>query len=56
VRTAEELARLAPEDPQHVELLGPQTYPVVADAVQATSSYSAAARAEAAWCEHPCLS
>ncbi len=48
VRTAEELARLAPENPEHVPLLGPQTYPGVAGAVEATSSFSAAARADAA--------
>jgi predicted Zn-dependent protease len=45
VRTAEELAKLAPENPEYVELLGPQTYPDTRAFVQETAALSAGGRA-----------
>ena len=46
VRRAEELARLAPENPEHVELLGPQTYPATKAYVPATADLTADGRAD----------
>ncbi len=48
VRVAEELARLAPENPEHVELLGPQMYAEPPAFVPATADLSADARANLA--------
>ena len=48
VRRAEELAKLAPENPEHVELLGPQKYPDTKAYVPATANLTPAARAELA--------
>ncbi|MSU49512.1 MAG: TldD/PmbA family protein, partial [Opitutus sp.] len=44
VRRAEELARLAPEDPEHMELLGPQSYPKTQGYVESTANLSPAGR------------
>lgn len=46
VRQAEELARLAPENPEHVPLLGPQDYPATRAYVEATADLTAAGRAD----------
>ena len=46
VRRAEELARLAPEDPEYVELLGPQTYAQPASHREATAKLSPDGRAD----------
>ncbi len=46
VRDAEELARLAPEDPEHVELLGPQTYVDPPSYVPATAALTADGRTD----------
>ena len=46
VRRAEDLARLAPENPEHVELLGPQTYPKTEGFVEATANLSPGGRAD----------
>jgi len=45
-RTAEELAHLAPENPEHMELLGPQTYPDTKAFIPATADLSPEGRAE----------
>lgn len=46
VRDSEELARLAPENPEHVELLGPQTYVEPRSYVSATAELTADGRAD----------
>lgn len=48
VRSAERLARLAPEDPEALRLLGPREYARVRGYFDATAELGAAARAEAA--------
>jgi predicted Zn-dependent protease len=48
VRRAEELARLAPEDPETVELLGPQTYAATPAYFESTARISADYRAQVA--------
>ncbi|MBI2572182.1 MAG: TldD/PmbA family protein [Candidatus Schekmanbacteria bacterium] len=48
VRISEELARLAPEDPELVEVLGPQTYPAVDAYRPATAAAGPELRATAA--------
>jgi predicted Zn-dependent protease len=50
VESAEEMAQLAPEDPEHVPMLGAQKYgkPVAAAHDPATASYDAVRRAQAA--------
>jgi predicted Zn-dependent protease len=49
VRRAEEIARLSPEDPEHMPPLPPQRYPAIAAAhVPATARFGAAERARAA--------
>jgi predicted Zn-dependent protease len=48
VRQSEALARLAPENPEALPLLGPQTYKEVAGHFATTANASAAARARAA--------
>lgn len=48
VRRSEELARLAPEDPEFMEVLGPQEYVESPAYFEATAAVSAAERAEAA--------
>ena len=47
VRQSEELARLAPENPEHVSFLGPQSYVEPSAFVEATASTTPAQRAEA---------
>lgn len=47
VRRAEELAQLAPENPEHVGVLGPQQYVKAAGFFDSTASITPAARAEA---------
>ncbi len=47
VRRAEELARLAPENPEHMPVLGPQTYLKSNGSFQSTANLSADARADA---------
>ena len=47
VRRAEELARLAPENPEYVGMLGPQTYLKTNGFFDSTANLSAEARAEA---------
>lgn len=46
VRASEDLARLAPEDPEHVELLGPQTYVAPPSYIPATANLTADGRAD----------
>lgn len=46
VRRAEELAKLAPENPEWVELLGPQTYPETKGYVPETANVSPERRAD----------
>ena len=48
VRSSETLARIAPEDPEDMPLLGAQTYQPVQASFDRTANCSAAARAEAA--------
>ncbi len=48
VEQSERLARLAPEDPEHMPLLGPQQYTATPAYVEATANLSAAARSAAA--------
>jgi predicted Zn-dependent protease len=48
VRTAEELARLAPENPEFIEPLGPQTYADSKTYVEATANITPDYRAQAA--------
>jgi predicted Zn-dependent protease len=47
VRRSEELAQLAPENPEHMPLLGPQTYPESITYVPATAAITPDSRAEA---------
>ena len=47
VQRAEELAKLAPENPEFVSFMGPQTYPESATFVQATADMSPKDRADA---------
>jgi predicted Zn-dependent protease len=47
VRRAEELAQLSPDNPEHVPLLGPQTYPDSITYVPATAAITPDTRAEA---------
>ena len=47
VRRSEELAQLAPENPEHMPLLGPQTFPESIEFVQATADMGPDARAAA---------
>lgn len=47
VRRAEELAQLAPENPEHMPLLGPQTFPESITYVPATAAITPDTRAEA---------
>jgi predicted Zn-dependent protease len=47
VRRSEELARLAPENPEYVPLIGPQQYLKTNGYFESTANISAAARAEA---------
>jgi len=47
VRRSEELAQLAPENPEHMPLLGPQTYPDSITYVPATAAVTPDTRAEA---------
>jgi predicted Zn-dependent protease len=47
VRRSEELAQLAPENPEHMPLLGPQTYPESITYVPATAAITPDIRAEA---------
>ncbi|HXB91920.1 MAG TPA: TldD/PmbA family protein [Puia sp.] len=47
VRRSEELAQLAPENPEHMPLLGPQTYPDSITYVPATANITPDIRAEA---------
>lgn len=47
VRRSEELAQLAPENPEHMPLLGPQTFPESIDYVPATAAITPDSRAEA---------
>jgi predicted Zn-dependent protease len=47
VRRSEELAQLAPENPEHMPLLGPQTYPDSITYVPATAAITPDTRAEA---------
>src|SRR6186713_1973153 len=47
VRRAEELAQLAPENPEHMPLLGPQTFPESITYVPATAAITPDIRAEA---------
>jgi predicted Zn-dependent protease len=46
VRRAEELAKLAPENPEHVELLEPQKYPDTKSFAPATAALTAEGRAD----------
>ena len=48
VEQAERLAKLAPEDPEHLPLLGPQEYTATPAWVEATANLPAKARSEAA--------
>lgn len=48
VETAERMAKLAPEDPEHMPLLGPQAYGPVEAFVAATAALSPQSRASAA--------
>lgn len=48
VGQAEEIARFAPEDPEHMPVLGPQTYPEVSGFDEATADLPAERRAELA--------
>jgi predicted Zn-dependent protease len=48
VRRSEQLAQLAPEDPEDMPLLGPQQYATVNSYVEATATLDPAARARAA--------
>ena len=55
VRRAEDLARLAPENPEYVEFLGPQTYLAPPAHFDSTSGLNAEFRAKAmADCINPC--
>src|SRR6202020_2386800 len=47
VRRSEELAQLAPENPEHMPLLGPQTFPESIEFVQSTAEMTPDIRAEA---------
>jgi len=47
VRRSEELAQLAPENPEHMPLLGPQTFPDSITFVQSTADITPDTRAEA---------
>ena len=47
VRRSEELAQLAPENPEHMPLLGPQTYPDSITYVPSTAAITPDSRAEA---------
>jgi predicted Zn-dependent protease len=47
VRRSEELAQLAPENPEHMPLLGPQTFPESIEFVQSTADMTPDVRAEA---------
>src|ERR1700721_1987597 len=46
VARSEELAQLAPENPEHMPLLGPQTFPDSIEFVQSTADMTHAVRAE----------
>src|ERR1700722_9280675 len=47
VRRSEELAQLAPENPEHMPMLGPQTFPDSIEFVQSTADMTPDVRAEA---------
>jgi predicted Zn-dependent protease len=47
VRRSEELAQLAPENPEHMPMLGPQTFPESIEFVQATADMGPDVRAAA---------
>jgi len=48
IRRSEETARLAPESPEYIELLGPQTYSTTKELFSSTASIDPAYRADAA--------